>query len=54
MTCYELEQLLKKNNNFADNITENIVKDVSDQEPYVDTSKIDQDHDWSEWTTSSD
>ena len=52
MTCYELEQLLKKNNNFANNVIEDF--ETSDRKPYMDTSKIDQDHDWSEWTTSSD
>ena len=53
MTCYELEQLLKKNNNFANNVIAE-VEDTSDREPCMDLSKIDQDHDWSEWTISSD
>ena len=53
MTCYELEQLLKKNNNFANNVIEEVEK-ASDQEPYMDLSKIDQDYDWSEMKVISD
>ena len=46
MTCYELEQLLKKNNNFEDHVVEDI--EPNEKEPFMDTSKVDQNYDWSE------